>query len=133
MQNCVEEKRSEIQLQYNLARQVYTENDARLQTLKLQLDGIDRLTKELGEKLITQKPDLYKMTITRKKLTGLPGDVLYFYDNIQTLQQLKLAMMLDSIIEDKTKTLEEERRKKDTVERLIETHSSDVFIREVGI
>ena len=129
----MEEKRSEIQLQYNLARQVYTENDARLQTLKLQLDGIDRLTKELGEKLIRQKPDLYKMTITRKKLTGLPGDVLYFYDNIQTLQQLKLAMMLDSIIEDKTKTLEEERRKKDTVERLIETHSSDVFIREVGI
>ena len=55
------------------------------------------------------------------------------YDNIQTLQRLKLAMMLDSIIEEKVKKLEEERRKKDTVERLIETHSSDVFIREVGI
>ena len=129
----MEEKRSEIQMQYNLAKQIYTENDARLQTLKLQLEGIDRLSKELGEKLIAQKPDLYKMTIKPKKLTGLPGDILYFYDNIQTLQQLKLAMMLDSIIEDKNKTLEEERRKKDTVERLIESHSSDVFIREVEI
>ena len=129
----MEDKRSEMQLQYDLAKQVYTENDARLLTLKLQLDGIDRLARELGEKLIVQKPDLYKMTIKPKKLTGLPGDILYFYDNIQTLQQLKLALMLDSIIEDKTKTLEDERRKKDTVERLIETHSSDVFIREVGI
>ena len=129
----MEDKRSEMQLQYNLAKQIYTENDARLLTLKLQLEGIDRLTRELGEKLIAQKPDLYKMTIKPKKLTGLPGDILYFYDNIQTLQQLKLALMLDSIIEDKIKTLEDERRKKDTVERLIETHSSDVFIREVGI
>ena len=129
----IEEKRSEIQMQYNLAKQIYTENDARLQTLKLQLDGIDRLSRDLSEKLIAQKPDLYKMTVKPKKLAGLPGDILYFYDNIQTLQQLKLAMMLDSIIEDKNKTLEEERRKKDTVERLIETHSSDVFIREVEI
>lgn len=129
----MEEKRSEIQMQYNLAKQIYTENDARLLTLKLQLDGIDQLSRDLSAKLITQKPDLYKMTIKPKKLTGLPGDILYFYDNIQTLQQLKLAMMLDSIIEDKNKTLENERRKKDTVERLIETHSSDVFIREVGI
>lgn len=129
----MEEKRSEMQLQYDLACQIYTENDARLQTLKLQLDAISRLSKELGEKLLSQKPDLYKLTIKPKKLTGLPSDIQYFYDNIQTLQRLRLAMMLDSIIEDKTKTLEDERRKKDTVERLIETHSSDVFIREVEI
>ena len=129
----MEEKRAEIQLQYNLAKQIYTDNDARLQTLKMQLDGIEQLSRELSKKMISQKPDLYKMTIKPKKLTGLPGDILYFYDNIQTLQQIRLAMMVDSIIEDKTKNLEEERRKKDTVERLIESHSSDVFIREVEI
>ena len=129
----MEEKRAEMQFQYDLACQIYTSNDARLQTLKLQLDGITRLSKELGEKLLSQKPDLYKLTLKPKKLTGLPSDIQYFYDNIQTLQRLKLAMMLDSIIDSKAKNLENERRKKDTVERLIETHSSDVFIREVGI
>ena len=129
----MEEKRSEMQLQYDLARQLYTENDARLRKLKMELMEINRLCEELSRKLISQKPDLYKMTLTPKKLTGLPGDILYFYDNIQTLQRLKLAMMLDSIIEDKIKKLEDERRKKETVERLLETHSSDVFIREVGI
>ena len=129
----MEEKRSEMKLQYDLARQLYTEKDARLGKLKMQLVEINRLCEDLSRKLISQKPDLYKMTLTPKKLSGLPGDILYFYDNIQTLQRLKLAMMLDSIIEEKVKKLEEERRKKDTVERLIETHSSDVFIREVGI
>ena len=129
----LEDKRSEMQLQYNLAKQVYTSNDARLQSLKMQLDEITRLSRDLGEKMISQKPDLYKMTIRPRKITGLPSDIQYFYDNIQTLQRLKLTMMIDSIIEEKMKNLEEERRKKDTVERLIETHSSDVFIREVEI
>lgn len=129
----LEEKRSEMQIQYNLAKQIYTSNDARLQTLKMQLDEIVRLSRDFGEKMISQKPDLYKMTVQPKKISGLPSDILYFYDNIQTLQRLKLTMMIDSIIEDKVKNLEEEIRKKDTVERLIETHSSDVFIREVEI
>ena len=129
----LEEKRSEMQIQYNLAKQIYTSNDARLQTLKMQLDEIVRWSRDFGEKMISQKPDLYKMTVQPKKITGLPSDILYFYDNIQTLQRLKLTMMIDSIIEEKVKNLEDEIRKKDAVERLIETHSSDVFIREVEI
>ena len=129
----LEEKRAEMKLQYDLACQLYTEKDARLKKLKMQLAEINRQCENLSQKLIKQKPDLYKMTLTPKKLSGLPGDILYFYDNIQTLQRLKLAMMLDSIIEDKINKLEDERRKKETVERLIEAHSSDVFIREVGI
>ena len=129
----MEEKRSEMQLQYDMARQIYTENDAKLRNLKRQLAELERQCETTRRKFSQQKPDLYKMTIKPKKLVGLPGDILYYYDNIQTLQRLKLAMMLDSIIEDKVKTLDNERRKKETVERLIETHSSDVFIREVGI
>ena len=129
----MEEKRSDMQLKYDLARQIYTENDARLRNLKLQLDEMNRQCEIARQKFSQQKPDLYKMSLNPKPLTGLPSDILYFYDNIQTLQRLKLAMMLDSIIEEKTKILDNERRKKDTVERLIESHSSDVFIREVGI
>ena len=129
----MEEKRSDMQLKYDLARQIYTENDARLRNLKIQLDEMNRQCEIARQKLSQQKPDLYKMSLNPKPLTGLPSDILYFYDNIQTLQRLKLAMMLDSIIEEKSKILDNERRKKDTVERLIESHSSDVFIREVGI
>lgn len=129
----MEEKRSEMQLQYDLARQIYTPNDAKLRVMRVQLAEMDRQCKEIRKNLSSQKPDLYRMTLNPKKLTGMPNDILYLYDNIQALQRLKLAMMLDSIIEDKTKQLEKERKKRDTVERLIETHTSDVFIREVGI
>ena len=129
----MEEKRSEMQLQYDLSRQIYTEKDSRLRIMKMQLAELDRQCAVIRRKLAEQKPDLYKMTLKPRKLTGLPNDILYFYDNIQTLQRLKLAMMLDSIIEEKNKILDNERRKKDTVERLIESHSCDVFIREVGI
>ena len=129
----MEEKRSEMQLNYDLARQIYTERDSRLRTMKLQLEEMNRQCEEARQKFAKQKPDLYKMSLNPKPLKGLPSNILYFYDNIQTLQRLKLAMMMDSIIEEKSKILENERRKKDTVERLIESHSSDVFIREVGI
>ena len=72
------------------------------------------------------------MNMEPKKLTGLPNDILYYYENIQTLQQLKLALMLGSIIEDKEKMLEREIKKKRTIERLLDSNSCDVFIREVG-
>ena len=129
----MEGKRSEMQLQYDLARQIYTPNDAKLRIMRIQLAEMDRQCEEIRKKLAEQKPDLYKMTLKPKKLTGMPNDILYLYDNIQALQRLKLSMMLDSIIENKSKQLEKERRKKDTLERLIENHTSDVFIREVGI
>lgn len=129
----MEEKRSEMQLKYDLARQIYTPNDARLRVMKIQLAEMDRQCEIVRKKFSQQQPDLYRMTLKPKKLIGMPSDILYFYDNIQALQRLKLAMMIDSIIENKTNQLEKERKKKDTVERLIETHTSDVFIREVGI
>lgn len=128
----MEEKRSELQLQYDLARQVSTENNASLRKMKLQLAELDRQCAELRTKLAKQKPNLYRLSLKPQKLTGLPNDILYFYDNIQTLQQLKLALMMDSIIEEKQSMLDKEKRKKSTIERLLASRSCDVFIREVG-
>lgn len=126
----LESKRSEMQFQYNLARQVYTENDSRLKVMKLQLAEAERQCAASLEKLAKNKPDLYKLSLKPKPLTGFPNDILYYYENIQTLQRIKLAMMLDSLIEEKETMLEKERRKKDTVEGMLEANSCDVFIRE---
>ena len=128
----MEEKRSELQLQYDLARQVSTENSASVKRMKAQLAELDRQCTELRVKLAKQKPNLYRLSLTPQKLDGLPNDLLYFYDNVQTLQQLKLALMLDSIIEEKQSMLDKEKRKKNTIERLLASRSCDVFIREVG-
>jgi len=128
----MEEKRSELQLQYDLARQVSTENNASLRRMRAQLQELDRQCSALRTKLARQKPNLYRLSLKPQKLVGLPNDILYFYDNVQTLQQLKLALMLDSIIEEKQNMLDKEKKKKTTVERLLETKSCDVFIREVG-
>lgn len=128
----MEEKRSELQLQYDLAKQVSTENNASLKRMKLQLKELDRQCSELRVKLAKQKPNLYRLSLKPQKLEGLPGDILYFYDNVQTLQQLKLALMMDSIIEEKQSMLDKEKKKKNTIERLLATRSCDVFIREVG-
>ena len=128
----LEAKRAELQFRYDLARQVYTENDSRIKIMKLQLAESERQCEESRKKLAQQKPDLYKLTLNPKPLTGFPNDILYYYENIQTLQRIKLAMMLDSIIEEKEGMLEKERRKKSTVERLLDSNSCDVFIREAG-
>jgi len=128
----MEEKRSELQLQYDLARQTTTDNNAAVRRMKLQLQELDRQCADLRIKLAKQKPNLYRLSLTPQKLEGLPNDILYFYDNVQTLQQLKLALMMDSIIEEKQSMLDKEKRKKNTIERLIATRSCDVFIREVG-
>ena len=128
----MEEKRSELQLQYDLARQSSTENNASVKRMKAQLDELDRQCTELRIKLAKQKPNLYRLSLTPQKLEGLPNDILYFYDNVQTLQQLKLALMMDSIIEEKQSMLDKEKRKKTTIERLLSSRSCDVFIREVG-
>ncbi len=129
----MEEKRSELQLQYDLAKQVSTENSASVRRMKAQLAELDRQCTELRIKLAKQKPNLYRLSLTPQKLEGLPNDILYFYDNVQTLQQLKLALMMDSIIEEKQSMLDKEKRKKGTIERLLASNSCDVFIREVGI
>lgn len=127
----MEGKRAEMQLELDLARRLYTENDVKIKNLTCQLAELDRQCAELREKFSRQKPDLYRLSIEPQELPDLPVDVQYFYDNIQSLQQVKLALMIDSIIEDKEKTLEREEKKEKTLERLLESKSCDVFIREV--
>ena len=129
--SSMEAKRSEMQLKYDLACKIYTPADKIVKNLKLQLDEMDRQCKVLRENVAKQKPDLYRLSMEPKKLTGLPNDILYFYDNVQTLQQLKLSLMLKSLIEDKEKTLDKERKNKTTIKRLLDSNSCDVFIREV--
>ena len=129
--NAMEAKRSEMQLKYDLACKIYTPADKALKNLKLQLDEMNRQCAQLREQIAKQKPDLYRLTLEPKKLTGLPGNILYYYDNVQTLQQLKLSLMLKTLIEEKEKALDKERRNISTIERLLDSDSCDVFIREV--
>ncbi len=128
----LETKRSELQLEYDLARQIYSENNIEIRNMKLKLAELERQSVAVRKKMSEQKPNLYRMTMTPQKLTGLPNDILYFYENVQTLQQLKLALMLNSLIEDKENMLKKEEEKKLTIERLRSSNSCDVFIREVG-
>lgn len=130
--SSMEAKRSELQLEYDLARQIYSDDNIELQNMKQQLEELNRQCAQNQEKLARQKPNLYRMTMNPSKLVGLPSDILYLYENIQTLQQLKLALMLNSLIEDKEKMLEQEQQKKNTIERLLNSNSCDVFIREVA-
>ena len=128
----MEEKRSELQLELDLARQIYTDDDTEIKNMRKKLAELDRQCSTIQKRLAQQKPDLYRMNMEPQKLTGLPNDILYYYENIQTLQQLKLALMLGSIIEDKEKMLDREIKKKRTIERLLDSNSCDVFIRGVG-
>ncbi len=127
----MEAKRAELQLEYDMARQIYTEDNLELKRMKLKLNELTRQCVENRKKFSEQKPDLYRMTMTPRKLENVPNDILYFYDNVQTLQQLKLALMLGSLIEAKESQLDQEQQKKNTIERLLNSNSCDVFIREV--
>ncbi|MBQ9772243.1 MAG: hypothetical protein IJW23_10510 [Lentisphaeria bacterium] len=129
--NAMEAKRSEMQLKYDLACKIYTPDDKTVRNLKLQLDELDRQCRQIREVIAKQKPDLYRLTMEPRKLTGLPSNILYYYDNVQTLQQLKLSLMLKSLIEEKEKALDKERRNINTIQRLLDSDSCDVFIREV--
>lgn len=125
----MEEKRTELQLELRLALQNYTEKDSRVRIMRRKLAELERQCLEIKQKMDRQKPNLYRLTKEPEKLDGLPNDIIYFYDNVQSLQQIKLALMLGSIIEEKENALDREEKKKRTVERLIESNSSDVFIR----
>ncbi len=127
----MEAKRAELQLEYDMACQVYTEDNLELKRMKLKLTELTRQCAENRKKFSEQKPDLYRMTMTPRKLENVPNDILYFYENVQTLQQLKLALMLGSLIKDKESQLDKEQQKKNTIERLLNSNSCDVFIREV--
>ncbi|MDR0931554.1 MAG: hypothetical protein LBM70_00830 [Victivallales bacterium] len=131
--SSMEEKRSTLQLELSLARQIFTEDDTEIKNMTRKLKELDRQCQEIQKKLEQQKPDLYRMTTEPQKLVGLPNNIVYFYENIQSLQQIKLALMLSSIIEEKEKMLEREEKKKQTIERLLDSNSCDVFIREVGV
>ncbi len=128
----MEQKRSALQLELDLALQLHTESDTEIRNMRRNLAELTRQCEKIKKQLEAQKPDLYRMTIDPPKLTGLPNDILYFYDNIQTLQQIKLALMIGSIIEEKEKMLDREQKKKNSIERLLESNSCDVFIREVN-
>lgn len=129
--SAMESKRSDIQIQLDLALKMYTESDRSVKNLKLQLEELNRQCEALRKNLAEQKPELYKLSYEPKKLTGLPNDILYYYDNIQTLQQMRLGLMLGSLIEEKEKMLDSEMKNKNTIQRLLDSDSCDVFIREV--
>lgn len=127
----MEEKRSTLQLELDLALQIRTEDDSKIKVMRKKLAELERQCVLIQQQLSQQKPDLYRMAMDPPKLTGLPNDIVYFYENIQSLQQIKLALMLGSIIEEKEKMLEREQKKKNAIERLLDSNSCDVFIREV--
>ncbi len=126
----MESKRAEFQLEYDLARLVYTEDNAQLRKMKMKLDELGRQCDEIRRKMREQKPDLFRMTMDPPKLEGLPSDILYFYDNVQTLQKQKLGLMLDSLIKNKESMLKDEQKKKRTIQHLLDSNSCDVFVRE---
>jgi len=128
----MELKRSEAQLELDLALQIRTDDDTEIKNMRRKVAELERQSAQIQQQLAKQKPDLYRMTAEPPKLTGLPSDVVYFYENIQNLQQIKLALMLGSIIEEKEKMLEREQKRKNTIERLLDSNSCDVFIREVA-
>lgn len=128
----MEGKRSALQLELDLARQIYTDDQVEIKSMQRQLAELGRQCTQIQQQFAEQKPDLYRMSVDSPKLTGMPSDILYYYENIRTLQQIKLALMLGSIIEDKEKMLEREQKKGKTIERLLDSNSCDVFIREIG-
>jgi hypothetical protein len=127
----LEEKRFSTKLELDLARQVATDEDPKVQMLTRQLAELDRQSVAAREQFKNQKPDLYRMTAEPVKLTGLPNDVLYLYDNVQTLPQIKLSLIVGSLIKEKEQVIEDEIKKKNTIERMLASNSCDVFVREV--
>ena len=129
--NRLEEKRFEVQLELNMAKLTATEEDSKIKILSRRLAEIEQMGAAARKQFLEQKPDLYRMTAEPVKLTGLPNDVLYLYDNIQTLQQLKLSLTIGTLIKEKEQTIEDELKRKNTIERMLDANSCDVFIREV--
>ncbi len=127
----LEAKRAELQLEYDMARQIYTENALELKHMKLKLMELNRQCEVSRKRFSEQRPDIYRLTMNPQKLENTPNDIVYYYENIQTLQQLKLALMLGGLIDDKEAMLTKEQQKKNTIERLLSSNSCDVFIREV--
>ncbi len=125
-------KRAELQLEYDMSKQIYSEDYVEVKNMKLRLDELARQCENIQKSFTSQSPNIYQMTVDSPKLEGVPNDVLYYYENVQTLQQMKLALMLNSLIEDKEKMLKQEQQNKTTLERLLANNSCDVFIREVS-
>ena len=129
--NRLEEKRFELQLELNMAKLTATDEDPKIKTLARRLAEIEQMGSVARKQFLEQKPDLYRMTVEPVKLTGLPNDVLYLYDNIQTLQQIKLSLTIGTLIKEKEQAIEDELKRKNTIERMLDANSCDVFIREV--
>lgn len=130
--SSLENKRREVQLEYEFAQKVFTDQDPQLKQFKTKLDIMTEICNQNVNRFIRQRPDLYRLNEELPKWENLPNDLLYFYENIQTLQEIKLSLTIDSMIKEKENMLEQIHRKKSTIERLLSSGSCDVFIREVG-
>ena len=129
--NRLEGKRFDAQIELDIARQNATAEDPKVKRLTRQLAELERQSALARKQFSEQKPDLYSMTAEPVTLTGLPNDVLYLYDNIQTLQQIKLSLIIGTLIKEKEQAIDEEIKKKNTIERMLSSNSCDVFVREV--
>ena len=127
----IEERRAAAEAELEAARSTFTENDARVRLLKLRYDQLQQRSEDVRAVISTQKPDLYRLTMDPEELVGLPDDIVYFYDNVQVLQRLKLSMMIDMLIEEKKKMISNELTDRDNIRRMLNSNSCDVFIREV--
>lgn len=127
----IEERRASAQMELELAQSTFTENDARVRMMRLRLDQLERRSEAVRSLMASQKPDLYRLTMDPEELVGLPDDIVYFYDNVQVLQRLKLSMMIDTLIEEKKKMISDELTNRDNIRRMLNSNSCDVFIREV--
>jgi len=126
------DKYNETKMELDIALKVSTPEDPKVKALSVYLDAMKNTIENFEKELNRQNPDVYSMKITPEKLYNMPPHVSFLYDNIQRLQQLKLSMLLPSIIQNKQQLLEAEQRKKSTLEHLLNSNSCDVFIREIG-
>lgn len=128
----LDESRFNVEMELALAKQMHTEKSTIVKSLQRKLEELTRKCENSKQLMDTQTPEIYRMEIDYPPLVGFPNDIVYFYENIKKLQQLKLSLLLDDIIEEKDLKLKDMLKKKNTIERLLNSNSCDVFIREVN-
>ncbi len=126
----LEQIRFDTEMALEVAKQENTERSPIVKNLQRKLEIITKQCNSNKELMKKHSPNIYQMEIDAPELVGVPTDIAFYYENIQRLQQLKLAILIDSIIKDKESQLSTEQKKKSTIERLLSSNSSDVFIRE---
>lgn len=127
----LEEKYTELKIQRDLALQLYTEHDTTVKQFNRQLSELENKKELLRQRMKEQKPELYRLSLHPKKLTGLPENILYFYENIQELQRIKLFLIRKNLLEEKEGNLQKELQLMNTLQDLLDSNSCDIFFREV--